>query len=140
MANYTSIYNTPPSGTQFLIGDTVTLISGDVWKYAGNGQWAAIADATRNDTVTASKTLTLGDSGRYQICNSSSAIVLIVPSDAIAGWSGTVVIAYYRGGIGAVTPVAGDGVTIRGDLSTPAQYGSKGIVRVGPNEWAVIAS
>lgn len=140
MANYTSIYNTPPSGTQFLIGDTVTLISGDVWKYAGNGQWAAIADATQNDTVTASKTLTLSDSGRYQLCNSSSAIVLTVPSDAIAGWSGTVTIPCYRGGTGAVTfAAAGAEVNIHGDLATPAQYGSKGIVRVGANEWAVIA-
>lgn len=39
MAAYTSIYPTPPSGTNFHIDDTVTLSSGDVWKYAGNGQW-----------------------------------------------------------------------------------------------------
>jgi hypothetical protein len=40
MAEYTSIYNTPPTESNFLIGDTVTLASGDVWKYAGNGRWA----------------------------------------------------------------------------------------------------
>lgn len=39
MTAYTSIYNTPPSGSNYLIGDTVTLTGGDVWKYAGNGQW-----------------------------------------------------------------------------------------------------
>jgi hypothetical protein len=43
MTAYTSIYNTPPSGSNYLIGDTVTLTGGDVWKYAGNGQWAADA-------------------------------------------------------------------------------------------------
>lgn len=39
MTAYTSIFNTPPSGSNYLIGDTVTLTGGDVWKYAGNGQW-----------------------------------------------------------------------------------------------------
>ena len=43
MTSYTSIYNTPPSGSNYLIGDTVTLTGGDVWKYAGNGQWVADA-------------------------------------------------------------------------------------------------
>ncbi len=43
MTAYTSIFNTPPSGTNYLIGDTVTLTGGDVWKYAGNGQWVADA-------------------------------------------------------------------------------------------------
>jgi hypothetical protein len=37
MTAYTSIYNTPPSGSNYLIGDTVTLTGGDVWKYAGLG-------------------------------------------------------------------------------------------------------
>ena len=44
MTAYTSIYNTPPSGSNYLIGDTVTLTGGDVWKYAGNGQWVADAN------------------------------------------------------------------------------------------------
>ncbi len=43
MTAYTSIFNTPPSGSNYLIGDTVTLTGGDVWKYAGNGQWVADA-------------------------------------------------------------------------------------------------
>ena len=51
MTTYTSIFNTPPSGTNYLIGDTVTLTGGDVWKYAGNGQW--VADATGVVTSTA---------------------------------------------------------------------------------------
>ena len=51
MTAYTSIYNTPPSGSNYLIGDTVTLTGGDVWKYAGDGQW--VADA-RGQTLWAS--------------------------------------------------------------------------------------
>lgn len=60
-------------------------------------------------------------------------------SDATAGWTGAVTIAACRKGVGAVTFAAGAGVTLRGDLATPAQYGSKGIVRIGTNEWTVIA-
>ena len=92
-----------------------------------------------SDAVTASRTLSFFDGGKYLICNSGSAIVLTVPSDATAGWTGAVTIAACRKGVGAVTFAAGAGVTLRGDLATPAQYGSKGIVRIGTNEWTVIA-
>ena len=92
-----------------------------------------------SDAVTASRTLSFFDGGKYLICDSGSAIVLTVPSDATAGWTGAVTIAACRKGVGAVTFAAGAGVTLRGDLATPAQYGSKGIVRIGTNEWTVIA-
>jgi hypothetical protein len=51
MTAYTSIYNTPPSGSNYLIGDTVTLTGGDVWKYAGNGQWVAALGGVANQIV-----------------------------------------------------------------------------------------
>ncbi len=92
-----------------------------------------------SDAVTASRTLSFFDGGKYLICDSGSAIALTVPSDATAGWTGAVTIAACRKGVGAVTFAAGAGVTLRGDLATPAQYGSKGIVRIGTNEWTVIA-
>ena len=92
-----------------------------------------------SDAVTASRTLSFFDGGKYLICNSGSAIVLTVPSDATAGWTGAVTVAACRKGVGAVTFAAGAGVTLRCDLATPAQYGSKGIVRIGTNEWTVIA-
>lgn len=60
MTAYTSIYNTPPSGTNFLIGDTVTLTGGDVWKYAGDGKWAADQSGSVKvtvDTVTGGMTI-----------------------------------------------------------------------------------
>lgn len=92
-----------------------------------------------SDAVTASRTLSFFDGGKYLICDSGSAIALTVPSDATAGWTGAVTVAACRKGVGAVTFAAGAGVTLRGDLATPAQYGSKGIVRIGTNEWTVIA-
>ena len=92
-----------------------------------------------SDAVTASRTLSFFDGGKYLICDSGSAIALTVPSDATAGWTGAVTVAACRKGVGAVTFAAGAGVTLRGDLATPAQYGSKGIVRIGTNEWKVIA-
>ena len=92
-----------------------------------------------SDAVTASRTLSFFDGGKYLICDSGAAIALTVPSDATTGWTGTVTIAACRKGVGAVTFAAGAGVTLRGDLATPAQYGSKGIVRIGTNEWTVIA-
>ncbi len=95
--------------------------------------------ATATETITASRTLIFNDSGKFLICDSGSAIALTVPSDATAGWVGAVTVAAFRKGVGAVTFAAGDGVTLRGDLATPAQYGSKGVVRIGTNEWAVIA-
>ncbi len=51
MTTYTSIFNTPPSGSNYLIGDTVTLTGGDVWKYAGDGHW--VADAMGQTQVAA---------------------------------------------------------------------------------------
>lgn len=96
--------------------------------------------ASATETITASRTLIFNDSGKFLICDSGSAIALTVPSDATAGWIGVVTVAAFRKGVGAVTfAAAGAEVNIHGDLSTPAQYGSKGIVRVGTNEWAVIA-
>ena len=103
--------------------------------------WAqnfAAEQATATETITSSRTLIFNDSGKFLICDSGSAIALTVPSDATAGWTGAVTVAACRKGVGAVTFAAGAGVTLRGDLATPAQYGSKGIVRIGTNEWTVI--
>ena len=99
----------------------------------------AVMIGTATASVPASKTLSFDDAGKFLICDSGSAIVLTVPSDATAGWIDAVTIAACRKGVGSVTFAAGAGVTLRGDLATPAQYGSKGIVRIGTNEWTVIA-
>ena len=43
-----------------------------------------------------------------------------------------------QAGAGAASFAAGGGVTLRGTAPTIAQYGTMGIVRVGPNEWAYL--
>lgn len=93
---------------------------------------------TMMSTETASRTLTIQDAGNFLLCNSASNIVMTVPDDATVPWNGLVVIIEGRKGAGTVTFLAGANVTIRGDLATPAQYKSKGIMRIGPNEWWVI--
>ena len=95
--------------------------------------------AELSSSVAASRSATLDDVGDLLVCNSSSAIVITIDSDATVGWSGAASIVVYRDGTGSVTFAAGSGVNIRGDLSTPAQYGFKGICRIPTksNEWAV---
>lgn len=71
-------------------------------------------------------------------CNSASAVVLTIPTDAVGGFTGPVAIGLYQAGAGAASFAAGGGVTLRGTAPTIAQYGSMGIWRVGPNEWAYL--
>lgn len=134
---------TPPGNIGLYAKDEDTIgVVGDLVCVDPKTKAASRVERTNIDfqTVSASRTLTVGDAGQLLVCSSSSAIVLTVPGTSSGvTWDGPVVIACYRSGTGSVTFAAGDGVTIHGDLSTPAQYGSKGIVRVGVNEWAVIA-
>lgn len=89
--------------------------------------------------VTVSRDAALTDNGNMLVCSSGSAIVITVKSNALIGWGGAAALVAYRDGVGAVTFAAGAGVTIRGDLSTPAQYAFKGICRIPTktDEWAV---
>jgi hypothetical protein len=87
---------------------------------------------------TASRTLNIQDAGNFLLCNSASNIVMTVPDDATVPWEGLVFITEGRKGAGTVTFLAGAGVTIQGDLATPAQYKCKSIMHVGPNEWWVV--
>ena len=134
---------TPPPEAGFYRVDRNTIgVAGELVQMnpATKSRTNATSGAKLSDTtVAASRDLAIDDSGKFLVCNSGSAIALTVQSDATTGWAGTVTIAACRKGVGAVTFAAGAGVTLRGDLATPAQYGSKGIVRIGTNEWTVIA-
>lgn len=134
---------TPPSDAGFYSIDRNTIgVVGDIVAVHPVTQRKVnvVSGAILTDqTVSASRDATIRDSGMFLICDSSSAIAITIQSDASVGWVGSVTIAALRKGSGAVTFAAGGGVTLRGDLATPSQYGSKGIVRIGANEWAVIA-
>lgn len=120
---------------QFVIG-----ADGALGYEYGNKQIGLVGSSTAPVSVTASRNLTIFDADQYLICNSVSPIVLTVLADSVIPWNtSSPTIAVCRVGSGAVTFAAGGGVTLRGDLATPSQYGSKGIVRIGANEWAVIA-
>lgn len=87
-------------------------------------------------SVTVSRNLTLADAEMVLNCSSASAIVLTIPTDATALWSGVVRVTIYQAGAGASSFAAGGGVTLRGTPPAPTQYGSHYIMRVGVNEWA----
>jgi len=90
--------------------------------------------------VIASRSLSNEDNGRLLKCSSSSSIVLTIPNDSTSAWSGLVQIAAYQSGTGAVSFSAGSGVTLRGTAPSGGQFKTIGVMRVGANEWAYIAS
>ncbi len=99
-----------------------------------------VIQADMNVTVTASRSVTINDTGEVLICNSSTPIVITIDSDTTVGWAGSNSISICRLGVGSAAFAAGAGVTIHGDLFIPARYGSKEIVRTGTNEWSVVSS
>jgi len=88
--------------------------------------------------TTASRNLTSADAETVVKCNSASAIVLTILSDANGGFSYDCTIAAYQAGAGAISFAAGSGVTLRGTATVVAQYGTIGVMRVGANEWAYL--
>lgn len=99
----------------------------------------AAEHASMNDSLTASRSLTLIDSGKVLKCTHATvAIVLTIENDATSGWSGNEAVAAYQGGAAAVSFAAGSGVTLRGTAPTAAQYSTSGVMRVGANEWAYV--
>jgi hypothetical protein len=101
----------------------------------------AAEHAAMNSEVTASRSLTLADSGKVLKCTHATvAIVLTIEADANpdSGWSANEAVAAYQGGAAAVSFAAGDGVTLRGTAPTAAQYSTQAVHRVGANEWAYL--
>ena len=99
----------------------------------------AAEHAALSATVTASRTLTLDDADEVIICNHATvAIVLTIPTDAVAGWTGAVSIALAQVGAASATFAAGGSVTLRSSHPAASQYTAKGILRIGSNEWMCV--
>lgn len=99
----------------------------------------AAEHAAMNDSLTASRSLTLADSGKVLKCTHATvAIVLTIESDATSTWSANEAVAAYQGGAAAVSFAAGSGVTLRGTAPTATQYSTNAVHRVGANEWAYL--
>ncbi len=98
-----------------------------------------IDHANLTSTITASRNLTLADVDDIILCNHATvAIVLTIPTDATAGWTGAVSIGLAQIGAASSTFAAGVGVTLRSSHPAAAQYTAKGILRIGPNEWMCV--
>ncbi|MRT30883.1 hypothetical protein [Herbaspirillum sp. CAH-3] len=91
-------------------------------------------------TITASDTVVATDVNGLITYNSASAGTLTIPNDATGGFSANEFVAAYQAGAGAVSFVAGSGVTLRSPSGVAAavQYGTIAVQRVGPNEWALV--
>ena len=89
-----------------------------------------------NNTVSGTYTATRFDSDK--MLNASATTVVTIPDDVTGEFEGSACIGLYQGSAGAVSFVAGAGVTFRGTPKSTSQYGATGMVRVGANEWAYL--
>ncbi len=87
----------------------------------------------------ASATLALTHADRFIRCNNATAQTITIPPQASVAWPDDIQLEGAQWGAGAVTFVAGSGVTIRKSskitATTDGQYSPWGLKRVGLNEW-----
>ncbi|MGB9154223.1 MAG: hypothetical protein WCD70_14175 [Alphaproteobacteria bacterium] len=88
-------------------------------------------------TQTGSYTLAATDAGSYIEMTSASALTLTVPPNSSVGFSIGTEIAFGQHGAGALSVVAGSGVTIDrlSTLNMVGQYATAALLKVGTNEW-----
>lgn len=107
-----------------LTGGTLTLESGG----------AAVVDITGS-----TYTLGLQNMDRFNRCNNATAQTITIPSQSAVAWPDEVQLEGAQIGAGAVTFVAGSGVTIlkSSDITatTKNRYSTWGLKRTGLNEW-----
>lgn len=91
------------------------------------------------DITGASATLGLAHANRFIRCNHTAAQTITIPPQASVAWPDNVQIEGAQWGAGAVTFVAGSGVTLRKSVditaTTKNQYSTFGLKRVATNEW-----
>jgi hypothetical protein len=130
------------SGSLLTSGSTVTVSDAFGAAMVGSGRAtdtdSALRPTSAENIAQASRNLAGSDVDTLVICNSASAVVLTIPTDAVGGFTGRATIGLYQAGAGAGSFAAGGGVTLRGTAPTISQYGTMGIVRVGANEWAYL--
>lgn len=88
-------------------------------------------------TITASGNAQLSDAGALITANSGSAVAVTIQNDATVGWATDSALLVYQEGAGAISFVAGAGVTLNAGPSAPAaaQYVILGAMRVAANTW-----
>ncbi|GAA1915361.1 hypothetical protein GCM10009775_04820 [Microbacterium aoyamense] len=101
----------------------------------------AAAKLVTESAQTANYTLVLADGGNAVSMSNASARTITVPPNSTAAFPVGTVIELLRLGSGAVTVVAGSGVTIRtagGLLALRAQYSAASIRKRATNEWVLV--
>lgn len=130
--------STPPGNAGFYRVDknTIGVVGNLVQKNAHTNAESTLSSEKK--TATVSRDLSISDSGAVIYCNSGSAIVITIMSDAVVRWLDITPVAIYQAGAGASSFAAGAGVTLRGTPPTPAQYATHAVMRVGANEWVYL--
>lgn len=91
-------------------------------------------------TQTGSYTLQLADAGQQVPINSSSAVVVSVPTDATAAFAVGTIVEVSQEGTGQVTIAGASGVTVTGyggAYKTSGQYAAVGLRKTAANAWRV---
>lgn len=93
-----------------------------------------------NDQTGTSYTLVLTDVGKDIRCTNAAAITLTVPPNSSVAFNVGSVILFSQGGAGAVTAVAGSGVTLRAayGVATTALYDIRGLEKTDTDTWRVV--
>lgn len=119
--------------------ETITAGSGAAVTRAGAAVTIEGAGAAVVDITGSSATLALSNANRFNRCNNASAQTITIPPQSSVAWPDSVQLEGAQWGAGAVTFVAGAGVTIRKKANrtatTDGQYAPWGLKRVGLNEW-----
>lgn len=108
---------------------------------AGDGTLSTSASSTGvvMQVTGAAVTLGLTHVGNFLQCNNATAQTITIPAQATVAWPDYTQVEGAQWGAGAVTFVAGSGVTLRksSDITatTKGQYSPWGLKRVGLNEW-----
>ena len=93
---------------------------------------------TAINTVTASRTLALGDAGAYLRYDDAVGITLTVPTNASVAFSLGTVVSIRQAGLGQILIVGAAGVAINGPSSTINQHHTIQIAKIGTDTWDVI--
>ena len=147
IGNGTTAWNSLPYGG--IKGDTgpmpdIAAGSGITKTTAGSTVTLESGGATSVEITGASATLALTHANRFVKFNNATAQTITIPPQSSVAWPADAQIEGAQWGAGAVTFVAGSGVTIRKSskitATSDAQYAPLGLKRVAADEWLLFGN
>lgn len=109
--------------------------SWDEWFAGGGGSGGS--GAMEANPQTADYTLVLGDAGKVIELTAASGVNLTIPPNSSVAFPVGTIINAYQGGAGAVSFVAGAGVTIRNNAPLSGQYAEASLRKRATDEWVL---